>query len=146
MANVNNSIDGKVVTLAISTDTVTPSYKNVVCSKDDIGVSGTVSGASEINTRCGVRKSAGTAGWEITGSAVANTTLSGTEMSHNEVAALFQTQASFLVRVQDEGTPANYYRQGQGVLSDYKETASIDGVVGFDFTIAISGDLDLDAA
>lgn len=143
MADVNNSIDGKVVLLAISTNIVTPAYKDVVCSQGDIGVNGTLTGGSEIPTRCGLKRAPGTAGWEVSGSGVANTVLSTDEMSINEMAALFQSQASFLVRVQDDTTPANYYRQGQGTLSDYKETSSIDGVVGFDFTVAISGELDL---
>jgi hypothetical protein len=143
MADVNDSMFGSVVGVAIATDLVTPVYKDVVCSKDDIGVNGTTTGGQEIATRCGVYKAAGTAGWQIVGSGVGNKVLSGTEMSINEMAALFQSKDPFLVRVQDNDTPANYYRQGQGTMSDYKETSSQDGIIAFDFTIDISGDLDL---
>jgi predicted secreted protein len=144
MADVNDSLGGEVVFLAISTDLVTPAYKNVVCSSGDIGVAGSTEGGATANTRCGVAKGGGRSSWQITGEGVHNTNIAAlTEVSANEMAALFQNRTSVLVRVQDETTPANYYRQGQGKITEYEETSNVDGFVTFSFTIEIAGDLDL---
>lgn len=143
MADVNDSIDGSVINLEISTALVTPVWKTVVCSTEDIGIAGATEGSNTVNTRCGVKKSKGRASWSISGSGAANRTVGGTEMSADELLTLFQDKTDFLVRVQDDATPADYYRSGQGVLSEYNETSPIDGIVGFDFNIEVSGDLDI---
>jgi predicted secreted protein len=57
-----------------------------------------------------------------------------------------QGSSDVLVRVQDDTTPANYYRQGQGTMTAYSESAPLDGAVTFDFTIEVSGALELTPA
>lgn len=144
MADVNNSVFGSVVTLAISTNLVTPAYKDIVCSTGNIGLASTSEGGATVVTRCGVAKAPGRAGYNITFEGLHNTAVtSGSEVSANELAALNDSKAKFLARVQDETTPANYYRQGTGTISDYSEDAAVDGFVTFRGTIEISGVLDL---
>lgn len=141
MADINDKIASNDVLLAISTNLDTPAYKDVVCGQDiNIDWSKDV---TVLRTKCGVAKSAGEPSITITGTGIANTSPGGTELSADELAAIMQGTADVLVRIQDETTPANYYRQGQGLMTAYGEDAALDGSVTFDFTIEISGSLDL---
>ena len=145
MADVNDSLYGDVIGIAISTDLETPAYKDIVCSSGDINVTGSTEGGATVVTRCGIAKAPGRAGWVISGEGVHNSNVAAlTEMSANELAVLFQAKTPVLVRVQHT-TPASYYRQGQGTITDYEEVSSVDGFITFTFTIDISGDLDVTA-
>lgn len=143
MALVDNILSGAPVTVEIATNLTTPVYKTVVCSTEDISVDGSVDGVNTTITRCGRLTTSGTVVHEISGSGAANKTLSATEMSINDLAALFISRALFLVRVQDAATGPNYVRKGTGRLTAFSETSEVDGVIGFDFTIEIIGALAL---
>lgn len=144
MADVNNSVFGSVLTIAISTNLVTPAWKNIVCSTGRIGVDGTTEGGSTVTTRCGTARSAGRAGYTIPFEGLHNKTVSSTtEVSANDIAALFQNGTQIRVRIQDEGTPANYYREGTGLITEFADGGEADGFVTFSGSIAISGNLDL---
>jgi predicted secreted protein len=144
MADASDKINSNEVLLAISTNLDTPDYKDVVCGQDiDIDWSKDI---TTLKTKCGTVKAAGEPSVTITGTGVANHTPGGTEISADEIAAIMQGSADVLVRVQDDTTPANYYRQGQGTMTAYSESAPLDGAVTFDFTIEVSGSLDLASA
>lgn len=137
MASATDTIDGKLVILSISTNIAVPAYKTVVCKVDN-----GLSGSADVNTlvtACGAAKSRGTANYTITGSLAANTAPGGTEMSADDLIALFDSGADFLFKL-DDG--ADYYRQGQGFLSGYNETANVGDVVRADFTIEVKGSID----
>lgn len=140
MAETSNSIKGSVIILSISTDTVTPDYKSVVCSINN-GLKGTREVTTQ-STKCGTAKTGGSPAYTIDGSLAANTSPGATEMSHNDLIALFESGDSFLFKMEDTGTPANYYRQGQGFFSAYNETANDGENVLADFTIEVEGSVD----
>lgn len=141
MADVTNSIEGRGVILSISTNLVTPAYKEVVCSIDN-GLSGTRDVNTQ-STKCGVIKGKGQPNYTITGSLAANHTPESDEVSADELIALFDSGANFLFKLADATTPANYYRQGTGFFSDYNETANDGSNVEADFTIEVIGSLDI---
>lgn len=141
MADAANKISSNDVLLAISTNLETPAYKDVVCGQDiDIDWSKDI---TTLKTKCGTVKAAGEPSVTITGTGVANTTPGGSEISADDIAGIMQGNSDVLVRVQDETTPANYYRQGQGTMTAYSESAPLDGAITFDFTIEVSGSLEL---
>lgn len=140
MAQTSNSIQATQVVMYISTNTVTPDYKAVVCSINN-GLKGTRE-VTTTSTKCGTAKAGGSPAYTIDGSLAANTAPSGTEMSHNELIALFESGAQFLWKLAHISTPANYYRQGAGFFSAYNETANDKENVLADFTIEVEGGVD----
>lgn len=136
MANAEDTIAGKQVLLSISTNLVTPSYKTVVC-KIDNGLTGSAN-VQTTETACGTAKARGSASRTVTGSLAANTAPGGTEMSADDLDALFTSGDDFLWKLTD-GTA--YTRTGQGFLSAYNETANTGDVVKADFTIEVKGDV-----
>jgi predicted secreted protein len=144
MADVANKIASNNVLVAISTALDTPDYKDIVCGQDvSIDWSKDI---TTLRTKCGVIKSAGEPSVTISGTGVANHTPDTGELSADELAGIMQGDTDVLIRVQDDTTPANYYRQGRGIMTAYAESADLDGSVTFDFTIEVSGELDLVAA
>lgn len=142
MADVVNSIKGKDVIIAISTNLVTPAWLTIVCR-----INGGLGGTRDVQTQsttCGTAKSPGEPNYTITGSGLANTTPGGSEMSAEELIALFESGDSFLWKMASL-TPADYYRSGTGFLSNYNETTNDGENVGFDFTIEVEGGVDISA-
>jgi hypothetical protein len=137
MADASKTIDGKIVKLSIATNLTTPVYKDAVC-KVDSGLSGS-SDVNTLVTACGTAKARGTSNYTITGSVAANTTPGATELSADDLIALFESGADFLWKL-DDGTA--YYRQGTGFLSSYNETSNVGDVVRADFTIEVKGAVD----
>lgn len=136
MANAEKTIDGKLVLLKISTNLVTPSYKSVVCSIDN-GLTGSAN-SQTTDTKCGTAKARGTANRTVTGSLAANTAPDTTEMSADDLDALFTSGADFLWELTDG---ADYTRKGTGYLGAYNETANNGDVVKADFTIEVKGNV-----
>lgn len=133
-ADAKNTIDARQVLLKISTNLVTPSYKSVVCSIDN-GLTGS-SNVQKTDTKCGQAKSRGTTDHTVTGSLAANTAPdSTTEMSADDLIALFESGADFLWELIATG----YTRKGTGFLGAYNETANTGDVVKADFTIEVKG-------
>jgi len=139
MASTSNSVTGNVLGLWISTNLTVPAWKEIVCGTD-IGLDGSKD-VTTTRTKCGVIKSAGDTSWTITGSGVANHTPLTGEVSADELIAVMQGTTDVLVRYQDDTTPANMYRGGQGIMTAYSENAGTDDPVVFDFTIELNGAL-----
>lgn len=141
MADPANVISGSVVTLKISTNLVTPAYKTIVCA-----INSGLSGSADVTTtdnKCGTSKARGSINWTVDASFEANHTPGGTEMSADELIALMSSGANFLFQMQDEVTPANYYRSGTAFFSSYNETANNKENVQGDFTMEVIGDVDI---
>ena len=137
-------IDGKLVTLAISTNLVTPAFKFIVCATDS-----NLDGSTEVdtvNTKCGVFKSFGNTSWTLTGSGVANATPEATEVSADEILTIFQDSTEVLFEINHETTADTIiYRAGRGTFSAYSENHGADGLVTFDYTLEVDGDIDISA-
>jgi hypothetical protein len=136
MADASKTIDGKL-NLSIATNLTTPVYKSVVC-KIDSGLSGSAD-VNTVVTACGTAKARASSNYTVTGSLAANTTPGSTEMSSDDLIAIFDSGADFLWKL-DDGT--SYYRQGTGFLSSYNETVNTGDVVRADFTIDVKGSVD----
>ena len=107
MASINNSLNGTLIGISISTNLVTPAWKEIVCSSEDITLDGSTEGGTTLTTRCGVLKTAGTASWQVTGSGVFNTTVGGSEVSGNELVELFQDKTDILVKLEYTSDPTD---------------------------------------
>jgi hypothetical protein len=135
-----NTIDGDLVGVWISTNTVTPDYAEVVCAENT-----KVDGSADLkkkSTKCGVAKKTGPVDWTITGSGVHDSAPGTGKISADAMIALLQSGDEFLVKVAHT-TAALVYRQGTAVLSKYSEDFSVGGFGEFDFTIDVIGDLDV---
>jgi hypothetical protein len=141
MADVKDKIDGKVVILYISTNTVTPAYDSVVC-KIDGGLAMT-SNVNTVENSCGIAKARGAANYSITGSLAANTAPGTGELSAEDLIVLADSGAEFLWKYADDPTTPNLYRQGTGFFSSYSETYNYGDVVKADFTIDVIGSVDV---
>jgi hypothetical protein len=141
MASPVDNIKADDVLLSISTNLVTPAYSTLVCL-----INGGLSGSRDVttqSTRCGTAKAGGAPNYTISGSLAANANPGGSEMSADDLIALFESGDSFLFKLAHASTPANYYRQGTGFLSSYNETANDKEMVTADFTIEVEGSIDI---
>lgn len=122
---------------AISTDGVT--YKSVVCKKAwNVAIDPQIT--SE-DSDCGVHTSVGTTRWSFDAEIILNTTPNGaTEVSANTVAGYANAGTLVYVKLVYSGS---YYRQGQGYITNYRESAPLNGLVSASFTFTGDGTLDL---
>lgn len=139
MADVNNKIPGNLVAVEISTDLVTPDWKEVVCGQD-----ASLDGSKDVTTtktKCGTIKTASDPSWSFSGTGILNHTPGAGELSGDDLIAILQGDTDVLVRLTYATDDTLYYRQGQGVMTAYSETSNTDDPVSYDFTIEVSGDL-----
>lgn len=132
-------IASSAVPFAISSDGIT--YKNVVCKKvwnlsSDVEIS-----AEE--TDCGRLTSVGTPGWTFDAEFVLNTTPNGaTEWGYDALFAFHNAGTLIYVKTT---SGSSYYRQGQGYITSWKETANQGGMVTAQITFTGDGTLDITA-
>lgn len=134
-----NAIQGDLVGLFISTNLVTPAWKEIVCAENT-----GVDGSRDVNTRrtkCGVVKGFGPAAWTITGSGTHNSAPTTSQVSAQALIDAFQAETPILVKVVHATDDALYYRDGTGQITKYTEGANTGDPLSFDFTIDIEGDL-----
>jgi hypothetical protein len=144
MANINNTISGDIIGIAISTVLDTPVWKDIVCSMGTTSATFGTEGGATVVTRCGVARSAGRSSNSVAFEGLHNKTItSGSEVSANELAAIKQAGQTIRVRIQATDTPANYYREAQAVLGDYSEDSPVGDFVTFRGTFNVQGDFDL---
>jgi hypothetical protein len=134
-------IDGSLVGLWISTNLVTPAWKEVVCAEESHTLSGSATTTTRRTKTCGALRSVGFDGWTMTGAGVANTTPTATEVSADDLLVLAQGATPVLVKMQSATGTGVYYRQGKGTFSAYSEDAPEGDALGFDYTIEIDGNL-----
>lgn len=133
------TLQSRLVPFALSTDGVT--YGNVVCKKAwDITVDRAL---VEDDSDCGHHVGAGAAaknsiGFEI----ILNTTKNSGEYSSTEVFNFSQNGTLVYFKIQYTTTPATYYRQGQGYITNYKESAPVGGFITATGTLSVDGDID----
>lgn len=144
MADVNNKIAGNLVGVWVSTNLVTPDWKEIVCGQD-----ANLDGSKDVTTtktKCGVIKTASDPSWSFSGSGILNHTPGAAELSSDELIEILQGDTDVLVKLEYATDDTLYYREGQGVMTAYSETSDTDNPVSFDYTIEVSGDLTLVAA
>jgi hypothetical protein len=138
-----NEVQADVLGLWISTVLTSPQptdWLELVCAENT-----GLSGSRDVNkkrTKCGVIKGFGPIDWQITGSGTTNTTPGTGKLSGNEVIDLAQNETPILVKVAHGTDTSLYYRQGQGQITKFNETANTGDPLSFDFTIDVSGLID----
>lgn len=136
-----NEIQGDVVGLFLSTNLVTPAWKEVVCA-ENTGLDAT----RDVNTKrvkCGVIKGFGPPAYSISGSGAFNSAPSGTQVSSNEILGYMDAETPVLVKIAHITSGSIIYREGQGQITKLTEGFNSGDVVVFDFTVDISGGLTL---
>jgi hypothetical protein len=141
MASTADGVKGKYVILSISTNLVTPAYKDVVCSIDN-GITGSRN-VTTTETKCGTSKAGGSPSYTVTGSLSANSAPGVSEISADDLQILFDSGAEFLWKMAHLTTPGDYYRSGQGFFSSYNETANNGDDVKADFVIEVTSAVDV---
>jgi hypothetical protein len=136
-------LQSKLVPFTISTDGST--YKSVVCKKAwGLTIEPQV---TEDESDCGPHTAVGTSKWSMDVELIMNTTPNGsTEISANTIAGYANDGTLIYMKIQypTSGSPGTtIYRQGQGYISNYKETASQGGFITATATIRGDGTLDL---
>jgi len=131
------TLQGKLIPFAISTNGST--YKNVVCKKaTSLNVDNSV---NKEQTDCGTFSALGSVQWSFDFEGILNTTPAGaTEVSANEMLGYANDQTLVYVKMLYSTT---IYRQGQGYITNYKETYNTNGLVGFTATFTGDGTLDI---
>lgn len=134
-------LDSNDIAVMISTDLVTPAYKEAVCGTD-ITLDGSVD-INVVNTKCAKLKSISEPDYTISFGGVANTTPTTlSELSAQELALIFDAGDPVLVKLVHRTDPTKYYRQGQAYITSYTEDAPLDGVLSFDIEMGVDGVLD----
>lgn len=135
--SVPTYILSSAVPFAISTDGVT--YKNVVCKK-----TWGYTGSAEITkepTDCGVLKAPGAIDESFNFELILNITPNGaTEWGSDAIMNFFQAKTLLYVKVTVGSV--TYYRQGQGYIANYTETAAQAGMIAATGTFELYGTLD----
>lgn len=137
-------IQGDVVGIYISTNLVTPAYKEIICAENT-----GLDGSRDVNsrrTKCGIKKGYGPVSWTMTGTGTHETVLGVNQISAQELIGIVQNETDVLVKIAHVTDATLYYRQGQGQITSYSESANSGDPVTYDFTIDISGDLDITSA
>ena len=134
-------IEGKLVLVQISTNTVVPSYSTIVCATDS-----SLDGSNDVTrtkTKCGDLVSVSDTAWSLTGSGIASATPGAGELSIDELIAIMENGAEVLVKVAHATDTSIIYRQATAVPVSYTETHNEGELVSFDYGFEISGNLDI---
>lgn len=135
------NLNSNDVGLFISTNTVTPVYKEIVCGTD-ITLEGSIE-VTKVSTKCGPVISVGEPEFTASAGGAANVTPGGTELSSTELLAIFQAGQDVLVQIKDRVDPTKFYRQGTAKMSSYTEDLPESGLVTFDISFDFAGVLDV---
>lgn len=131
------------VPVMLSTDDIT--YKKVVCKKAwNLSIDPQI---VEEDSDCGPLIAPGTVKWSVDMEFIMNLTPNGsTEISANEVAGYANNGTTVYIKLlyPDPGG-TSFYRQGSGLITNYKENAPVNGLVSATCTFKGSGTLDLSA-
>jgi hypothetical protein len=130
-------VQSRNVPFAVSTDGNT--YKNVVCKKT-WGLT-LAPQFTEEDSDCGTLTAVGSVRFSFDFEIVLNTTPNGaTEISANEMAGYANNGTLIYVKLVSTGV---YFRQGSGYITNYTESAPINGFVTATGTVTGSGTLDI---
>lgn len=131
----------KDIPVMIGTDGV--SYKKVVCKKAwNLSIDPQI---TEEDSDCGTLVAPGSVKWSVDLEFIMNLTPNGaTEIGVNEMAGYANNGTTVYMNLQyPDGVGTSVYRQGQGLISAYKEAAPVNGLVTVTCTFKGSGTLDL---
>jgi hypothetical protein len=130
-------LQSRNVPFAIGTDGVT--YKTAVCKKAvNVAIEPQI---TQEESDCGTHTAVGSTRWSFDAEVILNTTPNGaTEVSINTIAGYANAGTTVYVKLVNAGT---YYRQGSGIITNYRETLPLNGFVTASFTFTGDGTLDL---
>lgn len=131
-------LQSRNVALSMSSDGNT--YYQVVCKKAaGVAIEPQI---TQEDSDCGPHTSAGTTRWSFDAEVILNTTPNGaTEISVDTIAGWANNATTVYAKLVN-GT---YYRQGAGIVTNYRETLPLNGLVTATFTFTGDGTLDLTA-
>jgi hypothetical protein len=130
-------LQSRNVPLAFSSDGLT--YKTVVCKKSfDVNIDPSL---TTEESDCGVHSAPGATRWSFGFEIIMNTTPNGsTELSANTIAGWANSGTLVYAKLISSGA---YYRQGQGYITNYKESAPQSGFVTATGTFVGDNTLDI---
>ena len=135
--SVPTTLASKLIPFALSSDDVT--YKNVVCKKAwDLNIDLPL---TQEESDCSVHTAVGTPKWAFNFEIILNTTPDSNQYSADAVATFANNGTRIFVKV----TYTGYYRQGAGYITNWKESAPVNGLVTCTGTFTGDGTLDLTA-
>lgn len=120
----------------ISTDSGA-TFKTLVCLTEN-GFSGTKA-SSTVDTKCGSLTATGSTDITFTGTGVVDVDPDVTEMSFNDLKALFSSGAEFIIV--EKNVDTTMFLGGAGVLTDLSDTNTQGSFSTFSYTIKINGPL-----
>lgn len=134
-------IQSNLVPLLISSDDIT--YKSVVCKK-----AANFNGTTPTNveqTDCGPMVGLGSNEWSVDIEGVLNTSPAGaTEISAKELLSYWNNQTFVYIKLQyPVGVGTNFYIQGGGYISSYKQSMTTGQLVNFSATFSGNGTVDI---
>jgi len=140
-----NHIDGDLVGIWISTVLTSPQasdWDEIVCGMN-VGLSGSGDVTTK-RTRCGVIRTQGPFGWEITATGTHNTApTAGAQVSADDLLTHAQSGTQLLVKVAHATDTSLLYRVGQATISSYDESINVGDSAEYDITFSVTGDLDI---
>lgn len=135
------TLAGSAVTIEISTNLTTPSWKVLVCRED---VTVTLGGdINRRNTACGQVIGLGPTTFAASGTAVAETAPTSGQISMEDIIALKVNRTPVLVQVWDNGTGAALYVSSSAYFGDLSIGVPVDNAVDFDFSLEGYGAVDI---
>jgi len=143
MADVLNSVQARVIPLRISTDGGT-TKKILVCLQES-GFSASTATTEEIS-QCGTHAGVGGNTWEYTATIIINTTPGATtEVSYEDLLALWNAQTQFLVYDNHPTDGTAWYQSGTVLITSLSKTGGAEGLVKASVTLKGVGNLDIAA-
>lgn len=134
-------IQGKDVIFLISTDLVTPAWKEMICLE-----ALSVAWATAVNkrkTRCGTKIGISPTEITVTGTTVADDAPSGSQVSHKEIEGWMNLGTQVLVKAAHATTPAKYFMSIAGYFTSNNEDFPTDDLFSFNWQFDGTGTVDL---
>lgn len=134
-------IQGKDIIFSISTDLVTPVWKELICLETL-----SVVWSTDVNkraTRCGIKIGIRPTEVTMNGTVVADDAPSGSQVSHKDIEGWMNAGTKVLVKAAHTTTPAKYFVSGAGYFTSNTENAPSDDLLAFDWQFDLTDTIDL---
>jgi predicted secreted protein len=134
-----SKINGKDIVLKLSTDGIT--YKSLICEiSNDLSLD---TQTTDVLTKCSdlAYVSVGATSGEITFDAVADSDVTGSQVSINQIISWMVAKTTLYFKIEYPTGGAQLSRTGQGIITKYKENHTVQDLVQFSGTLKINGSL-----
>ena len=141
-----NEIQGGIVLTELGEVTGAPNFKTLVCEQDASFTNGM--DITEEPTKCGTAVALSDPTWSASGTAVANTAPSTSEVSYRQMLYWMNNKVRRKIRIQSAADAAlgldqgeAFYHEGDGYVTDVSFNYGNGAVVKFDWTFSGQGNL-----